>query len=349
MTSARDRGHLVKLLMVLLLWIKATDAVAQVKAPINTTSGSIACAGKDLLGPMATSDPASHAKIMASAAATPNGEAVLWRIEREGRPASHLFGTAHLSDRRIVTLPRPVASALGKSKVLAVELTKRNDMQLVETMKSHPELFFFADGRTLRSLLSPAEFEAFAGDVRRDGVSADAADAMRPWLAFMMLAMPQCERQQIARGAQSLDARLESLARGQGAHVIALETIEQQVGVFAGLTDEMQVALLKHSIRVLHLSEDLRETTISAYLGRKIAAIWPLTLHLVEREGMDRAGYSDLYKSLVDDRNLAMRDKALPLVDKGAAFIAVGALHLVGHKGLVQLFRDAGYTVTPVH
>ncbi len=43
-----------------------------------------------------------------------------------------------------------------------------------------------------------------------------------------------------------------------------------------------------------------------------------------------------------------MRDRALPLLGKGGAFIAVGALHLPGDKGLVALFREAGYTVTAV-
>jgi uncharacterized protein YbaP (TraB family) len=43
-----------------------------------------------------------------------------------------------------------------------------------------------------------------------------------------------------------------------------------------------------------------------------------------------------------------MRDAAGPLLDEGGVFIAVGALHLSGEKGLVALLREAGYTVTPV-
>ena len=46
-------------------------------------------------------------------------------------------------------------------------------------------------------------------------------------------------------------------------------------------------------------------------------------------------------------RNLRMRDAALPLLADGGAFIAVGALHLPGAIGLVELLRGAGFTVTP--
>jgi uncharacterized protein YbaP (TraB family) len=44
-------------------------------------------------------------------------------------------------------------------------------------------------------------------------------------------------------------------------------------------------------------------------------------------------------------RNTRMRDAAIPLMAEGGAFIAVGALHLVGREGLVALFREAGFSV----
>ena len=52
---------------------------------------------------------------------------------------------------------------------------------------------------------------------------------------------------------------------------------------------------------------------------------------------------------LITDRNLRMRDRMLPLLEKGRAFIAVGALHLIDRNGLVELLRTAGYKLTPVN
>ena len=53
-------------------------------------------------------------------------------------------------------------------------------------------------------------------------------------------------------------------------------------------------------------------------------------------------------KLLIHDRNLRMRDRLLPLLTEGGSFIAVGAMHLIGEDGLVELLRAAGYTVTRI-
>ena len=50
--------------------------------------------------------------------------------------------------------------------------------------------------------------------------------------------------------------------------------------------------------------------------------------------------------TLIDERNLRMRDRLLPILEKGDAFVAVGAMHLSGETGLVELLRQSGYTVT---
>jgi uncharacterized protein YbaP (TraB family) len=47
-------------------------------------------------------------------------------------------------------------------------------------------------------------------------------------------------------------------------------------------------------------------------------------------------------------RNSQMRDRALPILQHGCAFIAVGAAHLPGKDGLLSLFEKAGYQVETI-
>jgi hypothetical protein len=64
--------------------------------------------------------------------------------------------------------------------------------------------------------------------------------------------------------------------------------------------------------------------------------------------GVSPQAFKSAEQSLVFARNLGMRDKAVEALAEGGVLIAVGALHLPGKQGLVALFREAGYTLTPV-
>jgi uncharacterized protein YbaP (TraB family) len=76
--------------------------------------------------------------------------------------------------------------------------------------------------------------------------------------------------------------------------------------------------------------------------------VWPLQLVLAEQVGVAAKAFDSTEASLIIERNLRMRDKAVEALGEGGVMIAVGALHLPGKQGLVALLRTAGYTVTAV-
>ena len=92
----------------------------------------------------------------------------------------------------------------------------------------------------------------------------------------------------------------------------------------------------------------MTETLIQLYLARKLPTLWALSLELAEDKERARTVYAEMEKTLINARNRRMRDRALPLLNKGGAVVAVGALHLPGDQGLVALFRSAGFKVTAV-
>ena len=111
---------------------------------------------------------------------------------------------------------------------------------------------------------------------------------------------------------------------------------------------DTQVANLKLTLAMSERTEDLNETLITLYREHRIGEVWPLTQALSSDKALARTVIDEFQLRLIDERNIRMRDRALPLLEKGNAFIAVGALHLPGDNGLVALFREAGYTVTPI-
>jgi uncharacterized protein YbaP (TraB family) len=85
------------------------------------------------------------------------------------------------------------------------------------------------------------------------------------------------------------------------------------------------------------------------YLARKLSSLWLLTVQGLPTDDPGPALTAYLRDKLINPRNQVILERALPLIENGNTFIAVGAAHLPGDKGLVELFRKAGYEVTPVN
>jgi uncharacterized protein len=306
------------------------------------------CSGKNMLDEMRVTDTAAHDRVMAAAGATENANALLWKIERTGTPDSYLFGTMHLTDDRINALSPAFDAAFKSVRRLVLEVGDLSTAAFMKALARTRDLMMFTDGRRLEQLLTEAEYARVAAILQRSGFPPQAAGAFKPWVATLMLALSDCERRRAAEGLLPLDARLAKNATDRGIAVMGLESLEQQFRAMADVPEADQVEMLKASLRTYDRIDDVVETTVQLYLARQLGAVWPFQLALAERSGVAPAVFNSAEQSLVLTRNLGMRDKALEPLAEGGALIAVGALHLPGKQGLVSLFREAGYTLTPL-
>lgn len=305
------------------------------------------CGGTDMLAELAKTDPAAHSQIFAEAAKIENGEALLWKIEKPGNPESYLFGTIHMADKRVTTLPDKVRDALAKSKVVALEIANMSDEGMMAAMTKVPALLAYTDGTTLPAQLTPDEFAKVQKLIANTGMPSEAAAVLRPWLISMLLAISDCNKAQLEAGKKALDSLIEMDAQKTGATVVGLETAESQLAAMASIPNDKQILILKAGLAYADRTDDMIETLVQLYLQRRIAATMPFQLMLAEKIGIKPSAYDEFMKILISDRNLKMRDAVKPHLEKGGAFVAVGSLHLPGKAGLVALLRDAGYTVSP--
>lgn len=317
-------------------------------APAFAGNAAPACGGRDLLAELQASAPTTHAHILTEATRTENGGALLWRATKAGQRPSYLFGTIHMTDPRVTTLSPAVAAALDDAATVAVEIAGLSDGAVMQAVGADPRMLLFTDGRRLDQLLSPAEFATVSRTLGRIGVPQPAQAAIRPWLVSMLLAVSDCERARMAEKRPVLDQVIEHRAKTAGKPVIGLETVASQVRAMATVADADQIAMLKSTLRYADRSDDLRETMLQLYLDRRIGAAFALQRHFAAEAGLAPDATRGFERSLISARNLTMHQKALPLVQAGAAFIAVGAAHLTGPDGLVALLRREGYWLTPV-
>ncbi|MEZ5925660.1 MAG: TraB/GumN family protein [Hyphomicrobiaceae bacterium] len=306
------------------------------------------CGGRDLTAALQTTDQSLHRRIREEGRSLANTEANLWRIEREGAEPSYLFATVHVTDSRLAKLSPQTAEALATARSVAVEVTGVTEQSMSEALAALADRVVLPPTDGLGRHLSANEQVALSRAALAVGADSVLLDRMQPWFVGVMLALPPCEQQRLAGGLEPLDGRIEAEGIERGAEVVGLETIEEQLTALADMPFETQIANLKLTLALSDATEDLNETLITLYREHRIGEVWPLTVALAEDKALARRVVTEFQLRLIEERNIRMRDRALPLIERGGAFVAVGALHLPGDKGLVALFREAGYTVTPV-
>lgn len=281
-------------------------------------------------------DASSRAYAQTAAAAFDKG--LLWRIEKPGMAPSYLFGTVHLADKRVTTLPGAVREQFDAARSFAMEvsLDQSNIAALAARM-------VYLDGRDLPAVAGEALFNKLVPLTAGLGLPPEMARLFKPWAMVLLLQMPQ----QDAEGV--LDFMLQRMAAQQGKALHYLETVDEQVAAFESMSEPDQLALLKHAVETHHEFKAQAEKLLQAYLQRDLGLMWQIG----EEDIIGRPELKPLKQvfdqRLLYDRNTRMVERMQPQLQTGAAFIAVGALHLYGDRGLLNLLARDGYRVTRVY
>ncbi len=330
--------------------LAALAIVALTLVPTTSSAEAAVCKGKDLLKQLEAENPKAYASIMGEAGRTLNGNALLWKVEKgEDQPVSYLFGTMHLTDERLLDVPDEVLNALNGAEIVALENLDVLDASVTkQRMKEITELWKFQDGKSLRDYMSEEELETLRQAARRFKVGFFKMLKYKPWMVMSMISTSKCERLRKSKGQPFLDKAIGARAQRINADLVGLETLREQLAAMDSMPMKSQVAYLVGTAELASRSEDGLETMIQLYLQRKIGAIQPMFSYYSSKNKTLKTAYSEFQTHLIDKRNVVMRDRSLPLFEKGSSFIAVGALHLPGEMGLVNLIREAGYTVTAV-
>lgn len=309
----------------------------------------VACTGEDLLAQLQRDDPAKLAEIRAEAAGVANGKGLLWRIEKDGAAPSYLFGTMHLSDPRVVALGPRAQEAFEASSTVVIETTEVLDpAKMMAAMLANPELTMFTDGTTLMSLVPEEERATVEAALSERGIPPASVAKMKPWMISAMVALPACEMARKASGAPVLDMRLAHDGEADGKALGGLETIADQLGAMASLPMEFHIRGLVDTLKLGDAIDDVIETMIVLYLGEETGMFWPFFRAALPAEEEGDAGFSAFEETMVTARNHTMAERAVPFIDAGAAFIAVGALHLPGEEGVIALLREKGYRIEAI-
>jgi uncharacterized protein YbaP (TraB family) len=168
-------------------------------------------------------------------------------------------------------------------------------------------------------------------------------------MQISLVTFPPCQIKEVAEGAEMLDAVLARRAVQKGVPEVGLEEAVAALEMLSRMSREDQTRLLISAGRAAPFEEDLYSTNLALYESGQIALIevfndWMADEHMPDlelEEVNDR-----LMGDLLDGRNAEWLPKLVPMLERGNAFVAVGALHLVGENGLIAALERRGFTAT---
>ncbi|MBW9114420.1 TraB/GumN family protein [Rhizobium cauense] len=342
----------------LLLWLIAAFhmllAATLIAVLFSVSSAAAAdddtCTGRNILTDLKQSDPARYAEVVKEADAVPNGKGIFWKIEKPGVKPSWLLGSMHVTDPRVLTLPPRTQAAHDAADTIVIESDEILDEKKASAaLLMQPELMMFTDGTTIEKLLSHDDYVRLEEGLKQRGIPLAAVSRMRPWMISSVVALPGCEMARKAKGVKFLDQKIAADALAEGKQVKGLETLAEQLQAMAELPTEFHMKSLIETLALGSKMNDVVETMTDLYLSGDVGMTIPM-LKTVSPDGEDDEGdYAAFEQRIILDRNKVMAERAAPILANGNVFMAVGALHLPGEGGVVELLRKQGFTVTAVN
>ncbi|MCW8944102.1 MAG: TraB/GumN family protein [Sedimenticola sp.] len=272
----------------------------------------------------------------AASADVPFSKGLLFKLEQTGVPPSYLFGTIHSDEERVLDFPNEVELAFESSNTLYVEI----DMDAANLLAAMTSMFL-DDGRELVQVLGEPLYQQAVEAASTLGLPEVAIRHYKPWALAMMLSMPP------AKSGQFMDLVLYQRAVGANKKVLGIETIREQLDLFDTLPEAEQVTFLRDTLNNLDQLPTIFQALLESYLKQDLGALLVINEQLLD-EG-DKQLNKKFQTLVVDDRNLRMVDRLLLPLNQGGLFIAVGALHLPGERGMLRLLEQQGYRVVRIY
>jgi uncharacterized protein YbaP (TraB family) len=252
----------------------------------------------------------------------------------------YLAGSVHLLKKDDMTLPPAFDKAYASAKALVMEV----DIDEVDSPAAQAILLqkgMFADGSTLRDSIGEARYARVAVEAARLGLPPEALAQFEPWA--IALTLTQLEYLQLGFDPEEgVEKQLGRRAHADGKKIQGLETVEEQLNILAGLSKEDQARFLDQTVSEMQDADRETQEIVAAWRSGnapKLAALM----------SDDFKTFPSLYRALITDRNRRWLPQIERLLKGDQDYlVVVGALHLIGDGGLLQLVRADGLEPRPL-
>ncbi len=259
----------------------------------------------------------------------------LWKVQSKTNTV-YVLGSIHYLKKEMYPLDEKVEKAFDQSNILGVEanvdnISKMDVQKLVESA-------IYSGDETLEKHLSPEAFELVKKHLAELGASLEAANKYRPW--FLALSLASIEIAKLGFDPNyGIDRYFLSKAT-EKKKIVELESLEYQMNLFSALSEKDQELFLLYTLKDIKVLEQELDKLIKAWTTGDEKGIELIMTRSIKEDKK----LIPIYEKLVIERNKKMGSKIEDyLKEKETFFVIVGAGHLVGNQGIIELLKRKGF------
>ncbi|WP_152267652.1 TraB/GumN family protein [Agriterribacter humi] len=263
-------------------------------------------------------------------AQTTGNNALLWEISgNDLGSASYLYGTMHMICAEDFIIGEQLKEKFKASQKVYLEVDMDDPAMNMKMMQ-----LSMLQGKKLSDIFSDSDYHKLNIFFRDTiGMPLTLLNTMKPFILFSILTQKSlpCSEQ------ESYELRFIEMAKAQSKEVLGLETIEEQMKIFDDMPDSLQVQMVMRFVDEFQVQKKEFAKMAAAYKQEDLDAIYQ---HIMSSP--DIAGSEEVLLFNRNKRWIPIMEKAM---QKEKVFFAVGAGHLGGPEGVINLLREEGYTV----
>mgnify|MGYP000279953382 FL=1 len=269
-----------------------------------------------------------------SIAQTDKTNALLWEISGNSlKQPSYLFGTIHMICKEDFTFSELAKQKFNASKQVYLELDM-DDPKLQPVMMGLMQL---PGNESLRNKLGENNFNKLDSFLKKQtNMNLAVFDRFKPMMVMSLLA----QRLLSCAAMESYEMNFVKMASEQKKELLGLERVEDQVAVFDAIPDSLEIRSIMNIVNDFESQKKEFTRMSSLYKAQNLESLYQLLVASPEMMGSQEL--------LLDRRNRNWIPIMESAMKKSSTFFAVGAGHLAGSQGVLELLRKQGYKVKPI-
>lgn len=260
----------------------------------------------------------------------------VWEVSN-GTNTLYLGGTIHVLAQADYPLPKVFDTAYKNAEVLVFE-TDIGKMQDPEFGRQMMGQMVYSDGNTLQTLVQPSTLSALAEFSSQRGIPIENLIPLKPGMVMVFLTLAELER--LGAGGAGVDEFYFKKAMQDRLPIQFFESPIEQIKFLTDIGIGKEDEMIKYILKDIDNLPTLLPIMKHAWRSGDNERLYKESLAPLKND------YPEIYHSLIVKRNLAwMPAIRQMLTTPEVEFILVGALHLAGDQGLIELLRKEGVSV----